>query len=289
MQMPDDIAARAHEAISRRPYAAHELADYVWPDRAERPLAARSRGGHACGRDLVQRGLAIQNPDGTYSAATSAPPPTPTLPAELHVQPDGQVIAVERRAVGKLASDATPTPAASPMQPAELYVAANGEVLEVQRRSLGRVAAVPERAASGELVVDASGNVVRITKEVIGRAQLPTPPQAPAVAQPASQTNELPTIVALLHEVSFSSSLDPDTRRGKLGEAGLMIMRNQVEPVLLQVFGSLWNLWMTPPPSPQVAPPVPPAQPPPAVNLMAMMQATLDLFQKMQAMAQQRR
>jgi hypothetical protein len=150
VKLPDDIAQRALDALTR-PLRSHELADAVWPEREDRPLAAKSRAGHAAGRDLIERGWAIQNGDGTYVAASLLDEAfaTPAVPPELHVGPDGAVV-------------------------------------EVQRRTLGRVAAVPEQPVDGELVVDpATGTVTRVVRHVLGHTQMPAPPQQPTPPQQA--------------------------------------------------------------------------------------------------------
>jgi hypothetical protein len=154
MNLPDDVAQRALDALTR-PLRSHELADAVWPERIERPLAAKSRAGHAAGRDLIERGLAIQNTDGTYSATTAAPPLQDVQPAELRVEGD-QVVSVARTSLGRLAT------------------------------------AAPEQPMDGELVVDpATGTVTRVVRQVLGHTQIPAPPQQPRPAPPQPDNSTL--------------------------------------------------------------------------------------------------
>lgn len=148
----DDDAQRALTALSR-PLKSHELADAVFPDRSDRPHAARSRSGHAIGRDLVDRGWAVRNDDDTYIAASlanSMPQVAPGSPPEIVVDPNTR------------------------------------EVMEVQRRTVGRLASTPGRAQEGQIVIEPTGQIVRVSREIVGRAALPAP-QAQAAAQPPQQ------------------------------------------------------------------------------------------------------
>ncbi len=288
----DETEQRALSLL-QSPMGALQFADAFWPEKSSRSVGSRSLSGHVTLRRLESLGLVTRTRGATpaldqfvaVDATSASPLAPPPQPPELHVQPDGQVVAVERRTVGKLASETAPTPA-SPMQPAELYVAANGEVLEVQRRSLGRVAAVPERAASGELVVDASGNVVRITKEVIGRAQLPPPPQAPA-AQSTQQPSAALALSMLIFGLKFAPPIDPIVRRQKLSEVFVLISQiPQVPSWLRQQYDLLWQRETQAPAAAPVVPPPPAQQPMQAVPTMQQMLQTFELLLEMQKFAQ---
>ena len=115
MKLHDEDAQRALAALSR-PLKAHELADAALPDRADRPLTARKHSGHAIGRDLVERGWAVKNADGTYIAASLAEP-MPQEPETAEETPleyeDGYAVRVRREYLGPIA---VPPPQRQPPQ-----------------------------------------------------------------------------------------------------------------------------------------------------------------------------
>ena len=135
MRLSAESVDRAVYALSRGPLEAHVLARELFPEREYPDLASARRAGHAAGRDLIARGVAVRQSDGPYALAqTNGHATAPPAPAELQVDPaTGQVF--ERRAVGQLATE--------PDEP------------------------------EGELEVDRLGNVFRVTREPVGRAQLP--------------------------------------------------------------------------------------------------------------------
>lgn len=250
--------ARALE-ILHEPRTAADFWRLYEPDDAGLSQGELSKSGHPPLRSLVQRGLVRRNLNGSAASDTFV-------------------------AVDAPAGATAPAPGAPPAPPPELHVE-GGSVVEVQRRPLGRLATVPEQPQDGELHVDADGNVVRVTREVLGRAQLPQqpPPQAVAPAPPQqqpTQPNEGFALSLLLFEVAF---LCPDRvlRARKLSEACALILRTpQAPPWMREKFNELWLKEMqapaaapaTPQPAPQQQPAMhpslmggPPVQPPPGV------------------------
>lgn len=205
MKLPDDVAERAAQALSR-PLRSHELADAVWPDRADRPLAAKSRAGHAAGRDLVERGWAVQNADGTYLAASL------TDPTRQDAQPlDGELV----------------------VDPA------TGTVTRVVRHVLGHTQISPQTpqqpTADGLLTVE-NGQVIRVRKEVIGpvasHAQQQVPEQSSLYVQWqawwAAKRPEMTAIMTLIFQTAFFSP-DATTRWRKGEEARVRFLRLSTE------------------------------------------------------------
>lgn len=120
MRIHSDLVDKAATFL-RHPREAHELADHLYPDRADRDLAAKRRSGHAVGNDLIARGVAVKLPDGTYAGRSPDPgwEPQEPAPAPLAIE-DGVVFRVTKEAIGPLAAipqeppTPQPTPAAQP-------------------------------------------------------------------------------------------------------------------------------------------------------------------------------
>lgn len=122
MRLSPESVDRAIEFL-RFPREAHELADYLFPDRVDRDLTARRRSGHSSGRDLIEQGLAVRQGDGRYVLAVQQPQEPifepPAEEGELEVE-DGQVVRVRREVLGPVALP-PPPPQARPQQSAHAF------------------------------------------------------------------------------------------------------------------------------------------------------------------------
>jgi len=143
------------------PTSALAFADQFWPAKTNRPPGKRSLAGHATLRRLIESGL-VRRIEG----------PTPS--ADLFV-----------------ASDASPEGFADELPPELQMDPRTGQVVEVQRRAVGRIANGAEQQPEGEIHVDpVTGMMTRV--QVIGRAQVPAPAQAPAPPAPQAPPAQPP-------------------------------------------------------------------------------------------------
>ncbi len=253
----DETEQRALSLL-QSPMGALQFADAFRPDQATRSVGSRSLAGHARLRRLESLGLVRRTRGATPALDTF---------------------------IATSVMDA-PQPGSPPQPPPELQVQPGGDVIEIQRRSVGRLAPTPTQPADGELIVDpVTGEVTRVTRERLGRAQMPAPPQTPA-AQSTQQPSAVLALSMLIFGLKFAPPLDPIVRRQKLSEVFVLISQTpQVPSWLRQEHDLLWQREMQAPAAAPVVPPPPAQQPMQAVPTM---QQTLQMIQQMQAWVQQR-